>query len=302
MSYKKHERLAYRLADIVTRLNMGERLDIEELAQSYKVHLRTIQRDLNERLIMLNYIESGPRFYQIDKNKLGHLNQEEIQRIAHFASIQNLFPEVDRRFFQEKLNESIMVKGYQYEEIKHKQKEFDTLIRAIAEQCYVAFSYSKVRTKERKNYRIEPYHMVNKNGIWYLVGLDNGKQKSFCFTQIEKIFVTSDKFICDKALLEEIRQTDSIFFGSQISEIVVKVSAKASGYFKRRKLLPNQEVIRELEDGSLLLVCKNISSMEVVPIIQYWIPHAFIVSPENIQLQMENNLKDYLYNNREKYD
>ncbi|WP_072281109.1 helix-turn-helix transcriptional regulator [Rappaport israeli] len=294
MTSKKHDTLAFRLGDILVKLNTGERIDIHALAQEYQVHIRTLQRDLNERLTMLAYTEAGPRYYRIDKNKQGHLNQEEIKRIARFASIQELFPEVDRRFFQEKLQQSITIKGFQYENIRHKQKEFDTITQAIKQQQYINFTYTKVRSKDSKTYQIEPYHLVNKNGIWYLVGLDNGKEKSFCFNQISNLALEKQTFTLDTALLDKIRQTDSIFLGSQISEIIIKIAPRAAGYFKRRNLLPNQETIRELEDGSLLLACKNVSPMEVVPIVQYWIPHAHIISPSEIQQQMENTLKQYL--------
>ena len=51
MGLKKHEKLAYRLADILIRLNDGERLDITELANSYQVSTRTLKRDFQDRLI-----------------------------------------------------------------------------------------------------------------------------------------------------------------------------------------------------------------------------------------------------------
>lgn len=99
MKAKNHERLAFRLADILTRLNRGERLDINVLAEDFGASVRTIQRDLNVRLAFLEFVETGPRYYRLNKTRQGHLNTEEISRIARFASIQELFPEMDRRFY-----------------------------------------------------------------------------------------------------------------------------------------------------------------------------------------------------------
>ena len=45
---QKHQKLAFRLSDILTRLNEGRRLSVSELAEEFKVSERTIQRDLNE--------------------------------------------------------------------------------------------------------------------------------------------------------------------------------------------------------------------------------------------------------------
>lgn len=294
MKAKKHERLAYRLVDIISRLNQGERLDIHELAADYQTTVRTIQRDLNERLALLEYSESGSRYYSLNKSRQGHMNDEEIRRIARFASIQELFPDVDRRFYQEKLHQSILIKGFQYENISDKQREFDLLTRAIADKRYIEFTYRKTGGTESKSYRLQPYHLVNKNGIWYLIGIDGHQQKTYCFTQIENLALQVDNFADNPALREQIRATDSIYHGNQLSEIVVSVDSKVAAYFKRRALLPNQETVRELEDGALLLASKNIHPNEIVPIVRYWLPHLHIVSPAGLQQQMEGEMREYL--------
>lgn len=69
MELRKHERLAYRLSDIIVRLNKGERLDIFELADTYKVSTRTLKRDFQDRLTILNFSESGPQFYRLETKK-----------------------------------------------------------------------------------------------------------------------------------------------------------------------------------------------------------------------------------------
>jgi predicted DNA-binding transcriptional regulator YafY len=44
-----HDTLVFRLAQILVKLNQGEKLDPQGLADEFGVNLRTIQRDLNER-------------------------------------------------------------------------------------------------------------------------------------------------------------------------------------------------------------------------------------------------------------
>lgn len=295
MTEKKHERLAYRLSDIIARLNDGERLDIHELAAQYKTALRTIQRDLKERLYFLAYSEEGPRYYRLDKNRQGHMNNEDIRRFARYASVQELFPETDRRFYEEKLQQSILVKGFQYENIRARQKEFDQITRAIGEHRRISFQYSKVGSSESKTYHLAPYQLLNKNGIWYLVGTDDDhRQKTYCFSQIRSLTTLVETFTPDPALQDAIKNSDSIYYGNQIKEIIIEISALAAGYFQRRPLLPNQETVRELENGGLLLACKNVNPREVVPIVQYWLPHACIISPAEIRQQMIQTLRDYL--------
>ena len=49
MTDSHHETLVYRLSQMLVKLNQGLKLDPKALAEEFKVNLRTIQRDLNER-------------------------------------------------------------------------------------------------------------------------------------------------------------------------------------------------------------------------------------------------------------
>ncbi|HFC8541240.1 TPA: WYL domain-containing protein [Neisseria lactamica] len=294
----KHEQLAYRLSRILHKLNTGERLDIRQLAEEFQTNIRTIQRDLNERLGFLAWNEQGARYYSLDKSKLGHLYPEDIERFANFCSIQDLLPQIDREFYQDHLTQSVQIKGFQYEDIKGKQHEFDTVRNAVAQNRKLHFNYRKAGQESGKYYTLEPYALINRNGIWYLIGIDceAGRQKTFCFTQMSGIEADSTTFTPNPVFQAAIRENDSISHGNQLSEVIVQVTARAAPYFLRRNLLPNQETVRRLDDGGLLLACKNIHENEIVPIVQYWIPMAKIVSPIELQQKLEQRLRDYLNN------
>lgn len=65
---------------------------------------------------------------------------------------------------------------------------------------------------------------------------------------------------------------------------------KVAHYFTRRNLFPNQEIIRRLENGELLISCKNIHEREIIPLVQYWIPYLTIISPSELQEKNGKNL------------
>ncbi|MGM8909248.1 WYL domain-containing protein [Psychrobacter sp. 1U1] len=298
MELKKHERLAYRLSDIIIRLNAGERLDIFELADTYKVSTRTLKRDFQDRLTILDFSESGPQFYRLATRNIGCFELVDIKRFASFASIQDLLPQIDRQFFQQKLDQSVLVKGFAYEDISSRSKDFKAISEAIANSQYINFDYQKIGKQNSANYSknhyLEPYHLLNKNGIWYVVGRRNHQTRTFCFTQISNLVITNECFECDEQIKADLIRTDSLFFDNHINEIVLQVNAEVAGYFERRDLLPNQELIRKLDSGDLLLACKNVHPREVVPIVQYWIPHIRVISPSSVQTQMQDLLKGYL--------
>lgn len=295
MTTSKNEKVAQRLASILVYLNEGRRLNLDELAAEFAVSKRTLQKDLNERFCFLRWKEKDNGYYSLERNQLGSLTQADIQRFAHFASIQNLFPKIDRTFYQESLIESVQVKGFQYENISQHQQTFNDLQTAIENKLKVRFFYQKF-DHSGKNYQLEPYSLINKNGIWYLIGLENGKEKTFCFSQIKTLLISQEKFEVNPEFLQQIKQSDSIYHGNQLTEVIIKVSKKAAPYFLRRNLLPNQETIKKLDDGGLLLQCKNINEMEIIPLVQYWVPHLTIISPTELQEKMEEKLKCYIKN------
>lgn len=291
---KKNEKLAQRLGDILSLLNKGKRLDIHALAEQFKVSIRTIQRDIKDRLTFLEWQEQGPRYYQLNLTKLGILTEQDIQRFATFASVSELFPKIDRDFFQNKLTESVKVKGFEYENISHLEKEFKLLNKAIENQQYIHFNYIKNGQSSGKFYQVAPYALINKNGIWYLISTDNDKQKTFCFTQISMLKILKETFEPNSQFIEEIKNNDSIYYGNQLSEVIIKVNKTAAPYFLRRNLFPNQTLLHHLDDGGLLLSCKNVNEMEIIPLVQYWVPHLEIVSPSVLQSNLMRQLQNYL--------
>jgi predicted DNA-binding transcriptional regulator YafY len=53
MTQGHHDTIAYRLSQILMKLNQGDHLDPAELAEEFGTHIRTIQRDLKVRMAYL---------------------------------------------------------------------------------------------------------------------------------------------------------------------------------------------------------------------------------------------------------
>jgi predicted DNA-binding transcriptional regulator YafY len=85
MRIKTHDKIAMRLAQILRKLNNGEKLSVEALAQEFSVTTRTIQRDLNERFFGIP-LKKEHKFYVVDTQYLGNLNFSDIRLLAKLAS------------------------------------------------------------------------------------------------------------------------------------------------------------------------------------------------------------------------
>lgn len=296
MVNNNHETLVFRLAQILVKLNQGERLDPQSLADEFRVNLRTIQRDLNERFAYLPLKKVDGR-YLLEPSFLGKLSTRDIERFATLAGVKGLFPSLSddflRDIFDTRIQAALLVKGHHYEDLRGKEALFRQLEEAIIARRHVAIRYRK--NDGTSNYReLAPYKLLNHKGIWYLVARDGTTLKTFTFTKIAELHVLDSQFPADSTVEEKLATEDGIWFREERVEIILKIASDVAGYFKRRKLIANQVIEKELEDGSLLVSTRVGHYNQVLPIVRYWIPSIRIVSPEALQVALERDLKAYV--------
>lgn len=166
------------------------------------------------------------------------------------------------------------------------------------EQANVARQYLSIRYRKddgTKTYSsLAPFKLMNHKGIWYLAARDGEKLKTFAFTRIEIVNLLDTRFSPDSTVDQKLMEEEGIWFGEERREIVLKVSSDVAAYFKRRKLIANQVIEKELEDGGLIVSAKVGHANQVLPIVRYWIPHIRIISPEGLQGELDTGLASYL--------
>lgn len=296
MANANHDTLVYRLVQMLIKLNAGDKLDPQALADEFGVNLRTIQRDLNVRFAYLGLEKVNGR-YQLDPIFLGKLSTKDIERFAALSGIRGLYPSLSddflRDIFDAHMQGSLLVKGHSYEPMVGKEQVFRDLERAVVGRQRISFSY--VKTEGEKHYSgVCPYRVINNKGIWYVAALDGEKLKSFSLSKLNHLRVSDDRFDWDAQLDAQLVAEEGVWLSRDKQEIVLKVGKAVAGYFKRRKLVANQVIEKELEDGGLLISAKVGHANQVLPIVRYWIPHVRIISPEALQLEIEKGLADYL--------
>ena len=292
---QSHDTVAYRLASILQKLNQGEKLDPKQLAEEYQVHRRTIMRDLTERFTFLP-LNVNQGIYSLKPSYLGKFDLEDIHRFAKFASIRDLFGKIDQQFFQKYLTDSVLIKGITYEKIGDKQAEFELISQAILQQHHLQFFYQRVQKKQGDTsvaFEVEPYKLINNNGVWYLIALHDKKVKVFSFTRISLPKVQTTTFAIDLAIKQRIETGDGIYFEGVMDEVILKINPSVAVYFTRRALLPNQEIIQELTDGTLIVLCRNVHEQQILPLVRYWLPNLTIVAPDSLKQKMMNELEQY---------
>lgn len=295
---KEHDTLALRLTAILRKLNDGEKLAPQALAEEFNVGIRTIQRDLTERLAFLD-LEKANGTYNLPARNLGKLNFADLQRFASLAGVSGLFPSLDSGFLRSLINahiqntSALLVKGPNYEDLGNKRPQFEQLEQAIQERRLISFTYQK--DTGPKNYTAaEPYKLINHDGVWYLAAVDNGQIKAFTFSKIEMLDVSLACFLRELSHEKMLLDEDSIWLNVNKTEVVLKVSKPAAHYFLRRKLIGGQTIEKELEDGGLIVSGKVAHPNQILPIVRYWLPNVRIISPEGLQADMEREMRGYL--------
>lgn len=287
---KSHDKIAARLALILTKLNAGEKLVVETLAEEFGVGVRTIQRDLNERLVYLP-IKKENNCYSLESYALGKLNFDDIQNFAALSGISGLFPSLTERFLTEvlngRLNPVFRVNGFDFEELETKSEAWRLLSEAIRHQSQIRFTYHE---KERTVY---PYKLVNTHGIWYLAGDENGTLKNYSFSKISGLQILESVFEPNPEFVGITGRDDMKWFSETTIEVTLEVDGHVSEYFLRRSLLPNQTILSRT-DEKMLLSTKASYEDEILSVAKYWLPHVRIVSPAHLQEKLNAVLGRYL--------
>lgn len=292
MSLYTEVKLAERLASIITQLNDAKTLSISSLAEEFNVSVRTLQRDLNERLSFLPILEDKGH-YSLAPSALGKLSPKDIRHFAAISGIESLYPNLDTRFICSILSQAIdspyLIKGHNYEP-KHKvEPNLNKLEEIILNKKCISFKY-----KDKQYTSIHAYRLVNAKGIWYLAAVDNSKLKTFHLSELSHILEQAESFTIQQELMALIEENEGIFFSETKFEVVVKVSKSIASYFKRRNVFPNQVIEKELESGELLVSSKVTTTCEILPLIKYWVPNIHVISPVEIKDQLRNELKLYV--------
>ena len=232
----------------------------------------------------------------MDPALLGKLTLKDIDRFASLAGVKGLFPglseDVLRELFGSRVQSAFLVRGHHYEDLRGKEQAFRELEQAIIGRQNVGFDYPA--EDRSKTYEVEPYKLINSKGVWYLAARHNGKLKTFSFSKMERVALGEGTFTHDPGLDSSLASEDGIWLSEHTIEIVLKIDKAVAAYFKRRKLIANQVIEKELADGSLIVSAKVGHQNQVLTIVRYWIPNIQIISPAGLQEEFESTLREYL--------
>lgn len=290
----RSEKLASRLAHILAQLHQGDVLDKHHLAESFGVDVRTIERDLGER--MAGIVERGANGqWQLTHIARGTIPARKLNDYAQLAGTQGLFPDSSLAYVLDQIetgpaHTGLHVQPVATEDLRPQMRLFSQLQAAVKARHECRFVYID------KPRHVQPYKLLHKNGIWYLAAAeaDTNILKNFAVGRIDDLEVdATSRFTPDSAHLDYIDNQQDIWFTTQSTEVQLRVAAQAAHYFARRALLPHQQHRPHPDgDGSLLVTARIHHPQQLLPLVRYWLPHVRILQPQSLHDELMANLWD----------
>ena len=284
--------------------------------EEVNVGLRALQKDMAyiKKYLGDNLSREGACYRLLKKEYLDNFfkdNHTEIKRFFHAISL------IDKSVFGSnfKKYQSLLdtIKAQQkgvylflenpFENLKQLNLK-EELERYIQERRYINIDYFSDKLYQFKD--VQPYKIIYQNGNWYLAVLTtqdyeiNGGFKLLRLNFIKNITLpkyepyTFHENINVKYFLENRFQSLFTSYDREFFTVKVKVSSKVARHFKVKKYLKSQRIVEQTENNDLIIEYTINDEMEIIPIIQMWLPNLKVISPKWIDDKIIEHCKKYI--------
>lgn len=172
---------------------------------------------------------------------------------------------------------------------------FKKVSDALLDSREIEFSYLKLKAKSAERRRVQPYHLGNFDGQWYLFGhdLDRRDIRTFVISRIQEITGLGQHFDKPKdfSLPDHLRNTFGVYFGDGDYEVRIQFTGYAARLVRERQWHPSQK-LREFSDHRVELHMQLGSLEEVERWVLSWGPEARVMSPPQLRSRVKQALSD----------
>ena len=176
-------------------------------------------------------------------------------------------------------------------------KIFDVLAKAAARREQIELAYRKPGQTKPEARIVDPYHLANINGEWYLFAYDHARKdiRTFAPARIKSVKPTGKTFARPQKFSLEKRLRDSfgVHSGEGEHEVVIRFNARASDYVREKKWHESQE-LRELKGGAVELKLKLSSLAEIERWVLSWGGDAKVLKPSKLAEAVKQSAKKIL--------
>ena len=162
---------------------------------------------------------------------------------------------------------------------------FDTLAKATTARRQIEITYRKPGHQQAEQRVVDPYHLANINGEWFLFAYDHLRDdlRTFVPARIKTIRPTGKTFERRKkfSLEERLRGSFGVQSGKGEFDVVIRFHERVADYIREKKWHESQQ-LRELKAGGVELRLKLSSLAEVGRWVLSWGGDAVVVRPDEL--------------------
>jgi len=299
---KDYDRTLSRLIGILTKLSNNEMPTAKELAKEYNVSVRTIQKDIKEKLYYYPIVKNKQHQLMFEYGyslKRTNLSDEEmvflelaLSQFEDVDDIDKIKDSIYKKIINKKFYSPYFIKQDDIEDIDIDSPLISQLERLIEDKEIVTVTFTNTQVT------LELYKIAAFDGFWYLLAKDTdaNKVKVYKLSQIKHIEPTATYHTTTQEYVSKILgKVHSAFFEDGNSfEVEVKVYKEVAIYFKSKEFLESQKILQEYEDGSLHVSFTVTHDEDIDNIIKSWLPHIEVIKPLRYKKKLLKELKDYI--------
>ena len=162
---------------------------------------------------------------------------------------------------------------------------FDALGKATAQRQQLELTYRKAGQREPELRVVDPYHLANINGEWFLFAFDHLRKdvRTFVPARIKAMkptgmtFARPQKFSLEKRL----RDSFGVYSAQGEFQVAIRFAEAVADYIREKKWHDSQEMI-ELKDGGVELRLKLSSLQEIERWVLGWGGNAVVLKPAEL--------------------
>ncbi|HZR17104.1 MAG TPA: WYL domain-containing protein [Verrucomicrobiae bacterium] len=164
-------------------------------------------------------------------------------------------------------------------------KIFDALAKATAARKQLELTYRKPGVQQVEQRVVDPYHLANINGEWFLFAFDHLRKdiRTFVPARIKTVRPTGAHFVARKAFSLEARLRNSfgVHSGAGTFDVVLRFTEQVADYVREKKWHDSQRLL-DLPAGGVELKMRLSSLLEVERWVLNWGGNAVVVQPKEL--------------------
>ena len=168
---------------------------------------------------------------------------------------------------------------------------FEALAKGTTRRKQLEITYRKPGQTEPELRVIDPYHLANINGEWFLFAYDHLRKdiRTFVPTRIKQVRMTGKSFPRPErfSLEKRLRGSFGVHSGHGNYQVVLQFTPRVAEYVREKKWHTSQ-TLKELPGGGLELTMELSGLAEVERWVLSWAGDCRVVTPDELSLNIQN--------------